>query len=241
MDASALRWTLAIIGIVLLVGIYLHGLHQSRLRKRMAMETLTREEVDSAFIEDEELRTELDNLSQIITETDEHESYDDIHINPAIEADLTPFKLPPPEWFVADILTSVEPDQLINYLLYRVDYQLMSSEAVESALRLAGLVVNTAGYMEYRHEDELSFTMTSLSAPGHFVDIGIANGNAEFSTQGFNCFINLQDNSNPAASYEIMLKKIDELVRLLNVKVYQPNHDLLTISDVTRIRSKLLS
>lgn len=237
MDASALRWTLAIIGIVLLVGIYLHGLHQNRLRKRIAMETLTREEVDSAFIEDEELRTELDNLSQIMTETDEQESFDGIRINPAIEADLTPFKLPPPEWFVADIIASVEPDQLVNYLLYHADYHLMTSEAVESALRLTGLAANKAGYMEYRHEGELSFTMTNLSDPGHFIEMG----NPEFSTQGFNCFINLQSNSNPTASYEMMLKKIDELVRLLNVKVYQPNHELLTISDVTRIRSNLVS
>ncbi len=237
MDASALRWTIAIIGIVLLVGIYLHGLHQNRLRKRIAMETLTREEVDSAFIEDEELRAELDNLSQIMTETDEHESYDSIQINPANEADLTPFKLPPSEWFVADILSSVAPDQRVNYLLYHADYHLMTSEAVESALRLVGLVANKEGYMEYRHENELSFMMTNISAPGHFIDIG----NPEFSTQGFNCFINLQTNSNPVASYEMMLKKIDELARLLNVKVYQPNHDLLTISDVTRVRSKLLS
>jgi FtsZ-interacting cell division protein ZipA len=235
MDASALRWTLAIIGIVLLVGIYLHGLHQNRLRKRIAMETLTREEDDSAFIEDEELRTELDYISQIMTETDEPESYDDIQINPAIEADLTPFKLPPPQWFIADILASMAPEQLVNYLLYHTDYHLMTSEAVESVLRQVGLEANNAGYMEYRHENELSFTMTNLSAPGHFIEIA----NPEFSTQGFNCFIDLQSNSNPAESYEIMLKKIDELVRLLKVKVYQPNHDLLTLSDVTQIRSKL--
>jgi FtsZ-interacting cell division protein ZipA len=235
MDASELRWTLAIIGIVLLVGIYLHGLHQNRLRKRIAMETLTREEVDSAFIEDEELRSELDNLNQIMTETDELESYESIQINPAIEADLTPFNLPPPEWFVADIVASVATDQWVGYLLYHADYHLMTSEAVESAFRLAGLIANNAGYMEYRHEDDLSFMITNLSAPGHFIDIV----NPEFSTQGFNCFIDLQSNSNPSASYEIMLKKIDELVRLLNVKVYQPNHDLLTISDVTQTRSKL--
>ena len=52
MDASALRWVLAIIGIVLLLGIYLYGLHQSRLRKRAAVDTFTREEIDSAFIEE---------------------------------------------------------------------------------------------------------------------------------------------------------------------------------------------
>lgn len=237
MDASALRWTLGIIGIVLLVGIYLHGLHQNRLRKRIAMETFAREEVDSAFIEDEELRSELDNLNQIMSESDEQESFDQIKINPAIEADLTPVKLPPPEWFIADIISSLDADQMVNYLIYHADFRLMTGEEVESAMRLAGLDSNDDGYMEYRQDDELSFTIASLSPPGHFIDIATP----EFSTQGFNCFIDLQTNSNPSEAYEIMLKKIDELVRLLNVKVYQPNHDLLTISDVTRIRSKLNS
>ena len=236
MDASALRWTLAIIGIVLLVGIYLHGRHQNRLRKRIAMETFTREEVDSAFIEDEELRTELDNLNQIMAESDEQESFDNIKINPAIEADLTPFKHPP-EWFIADIISSLDPEQIVNYLIYRADYQLITGEEVESAMRLAGLEANDDGYMEYYRDDDLSFTIASLSAPGHFIEVD----QPEFTTQGFNCFIDLKTNSNPSLAYEIMLKKVDELVRLLNVKVYQSSHELLTISDVTRIRSKLSS
>ena len=81
MDASALRWVLAIIGIVLLVGIYLYGLHQNRLRKRAAVETFTREEIDSAFIEDEQLREELDNLNQIMEQGDLNENFDKIKIN----------------------------------------------------------------------------------------------------------------------------------------------------------------
>ena len=36
-----------------------------------------------------------------------------------------------------------------------------------------------------------------------------------------------------------MLKKIDELVRLLNLKVYKPTQELLTISDVNDAREKL--
>ena len=84
MDASALRWVLAIVGIVLLVGIYLFSQHQSRLRKRVAMQTFAREEIDSAFIEDEQLREELENLNQIMEETNTHEIFDQIKINPAI-------------------------------------------------------------------------------------------------------------------------------------------------------------
>jgi hypothetical protein len=36
-----------------------------------------------------------------------------------------------------------------------------------------------------------------------------------------------------------MLKKIDELVRIMKLKVFQPNQDLLTISDVTQVRKQL--
>jgi hypothetical protein len=36
-----------------------------------------------------------------------------------------------------------------------------------------------------------------------------------------------------------MLKKVDELVRLLDVKVYQSNHELLTMANITQIRKKL--
>ena len=67
MDASSLRWVLAIIGIVLLVGIYLYGLQQSRMRDRAARETFTRDEIDTAFIEDSDLRMELENLGEIIS------------------------------------------------------------------------------------------------------------------------------------------------------------------------------
>jgi hypothetical protein len=35
-----------------------------------------------------------------------------------------------------------------------------------------------------------------------------------------------------------MLKKIDELVRMLNVKVYKPDQELLTISDVSSVRDQ---
>lgn len=234
MDTSALRWTLVIIGMVLLIGIYLHGLYQNRLRKRTAMETFSHETVDSAFIEDQE-SPQLSNLSQIMTESDEQDTVANIKINPPVEADLTPFKQSSPDWFIADIVSSLDADQMVNHWIYHANFQPMTREEVESAIRLVGLESNKNGYMEYHHEDQLSFTMVNLSAPGHFLDID----KPEFCTQGFNCFIDLQTNRNPALGYEIMLKKIDELVSLLNVTVYQPNHDWLTISDVTQIRKKL--
>jgi FtsZ-interacting cell division protein ZipA len=235
MDASALRWVLAIIGIILLVGIYLFSLQQSRLRKRTAMETFAREEIDSAFIEDEQLRAELENLNHIMEATEVQESYDAIKINPAIEADLAPGNQPAPELFVAQAIAAVAPENLISYLLKHPDNRLITGEEIETAVRHTGFEINQQGLLEMYEQDALCFTITSLSSPGDFSDMG----ELDFSTLGLQCFIDLEQNTDPKLSYEVMLKKVDELVRLMKVKVFQPNQDLLTISDVTRVRKQL--
>jgi FtsZ-interacting cell division protein ZipA len=235
MDDAALRWVLAIIGIVLLVGIYLFGLHQNRLRKRAAVETLTREEIDSAFIEDEQLREELDNLNQIMRQSERDESFDQISINPAMEGELTPVEIPVPELFVAEVLKDIDEHNLIGYLLKHSDHRLITGEEIENAMLHSELEFSAEGYIEYRQFGELYFTIASLTSPGHFVDVDAP----EFNTLGLNCFIDLESNHDPEISYELMLKKIDELVRLLNVKVYQLNHELLTISNVTQVRKML--
>jgi FtsZ-interacting cell division protein ZipA len=234
MDASGLRWVLAIIGIVLLVGIYLFGLHQSRLRKRAAVDTFTREEIDSAIIEDEQLREELENLNQIMNQGELNEDFDNITINPAIE-DMTPVKLPMPDIFVAEVLAEIDEKNLISYWLKHSDNRLITGEEVENAIMHAELQFGAEGYLEYRKPGELYFSISSLSSPGHFNDID----QLEFTTLGLNCFIDLKSNHDAEISYELMLKKIDELVRLLNVKVFQTNHELLTISNITEVRKNL--
>lgn len=235
MDASALRWVLAIIGVVLLVGIYLFSLQQNRQRKRIAMESFARDEIDSAFIEDEQLRAELDNLNQIMEETNIYESFDAISINPAIEADPALSNLPVPELFVAEAVAAVDEEQLISYLLRHSDNRLITGEEIATAVRHTGFELNQQGLLEMREQGALCFSMSSLSAPGDFSDMD----QLDFTTLGLQCFIDLGENPDPKFSYELMLKKIDELVRLLKVKVFQSNHDLLTMSDVTRVRNKL--
>jgi FtsZ-interacting cell division protein ZipA len=237
MDASALRWVLATIGIVLLVGIYLFSMHQSRLRKRVAMETFAREEIDSAFIEDEQLREELDNLNQIMDETNIHEDFEEITINPALEADFAPDNYPAPELYVAEVISAIDEENLISYLLKHTDHRLITGEEIESAVKHTGFEVNDSGYLEIRQQDELCFSMASLSAPGNFHEMD----QLDFGALGLQCFIDLESNTNPKQSYEVMLKKIDELVRLLNVKVFQSNNELLTISHVSGVRKKLES
>ncbi len=236
MDASTFRWVLIVIAVLVAIGIYLYGQHQARLRKRSAIETFTREEIDSAFVEDEQLRFELNNLNQILKDNETEENLDEIRINPAREMQKTPHALPDPEIYVPTMLETRDEDQVISYHLRHGDFRLITGEEADEAVQHASLELNDEGFLEFREEGEVAFQIASLSAPGHFSDIE----KLEFATLGFNCFIDLDSCKNPRLAYESMLKKIDELVRMLNVKVYKPSQELLTISDVSSVREQLV-
>ncbi len=180
MDASALRWTLAIIGIVLLVGIYLYGLQQNRLRKRTARDTFTREEIDSAFIEDQQLRDELNNIGEIISTDNEKINLGEIKINPAMEADLSPVKTEIAPLFIAEAITEIDPDMLISHFLMRLDSRLLTGDEIHSVLSYTGIEMNAVGLLEYHESGRHCFTIASLSDPGHFSDLG----SPEFTTLG---------------------------------------------------------
>ncbi len=237
MDASALRWALAIIGIVLLVGIYLYGLQQNRMRNRAARETFTREEIDTAFIEDSQLKVELDNLGEIINEQSGQVNVDDISINPAMEDDTDASRQPLAEVYIADAISKIAPEKLISHYLIRSDHSLVTGEELSAVLSYTGLEADETGLLEFYQDGQKCFSIASLSSPGHFSDLD----SPEFTTMGLNCFIDLETNQNAFKNYETMLKKIAELVRLLNFKVFQSSQQLLTISEVTDIRKKLLS
>ena len=312
MDASTFRWVLIGIAAVLALAIYLFGLQQARLRKRDAIETFTREEIDSALVEDELLRVELSNLSTIYEDDDVEEGLGEIQIRPSmdeqetvstlvdpenfepsevvdneveesldeiqktsaieeqetvstlvdpenfepsevvdnevdesldeiqkdsvIEEQETPSALSGPEIFVPPELADKDEDRYISYHLRHSDFRLIVGEEAESAVQHAGLELNVEGLIEYYQDEELVFQIASLSVPGNFFGIEDLN----FVTLGFNCFIDLDSCANPRLAYESMLKKIDELVRVLDARVYKPNDELLTISDVSEIREKLV-
>ena len=235
MDANTFRWVLIAIAVLLAVGIYLYGLHQGRLRKRSADETFTREEIDSASVEDEQLDVELNNLNQVLRDNEDDENFDEILVSPATEERQPSLALPDPEIFVPSMIAAKDEDRLVSYHLRHGDFRLITGEEADAAMQDSGLELNAEGFLEFREEGEVAFQVASLTAPGDFSDIE----KLEFSTLGFNCFIDLDSCKNPRPAFEAMLKKIDELVRLLNVEVYKSNQDLLTISDVTSVREKL--
>lgn len=235
MEASTFRWVLVIIALLLALAIYFYGQHQSRLRRRSAIDTFTREEVDSAFVEDEQLRSELDNLNQILLENEVEEDLDDFQINPAQDAQATPFAFPDPEIYVHPAIAQCEPQRLINYHLRHSDFRLITGEEAAAAIEQTDIELNVDGLLEFRESGDVAFQIASLTAPGDFNAIQ----DLDFCTLGFNCFIDLDACENPCLAYETLLKKIDGLVRLLSVKVYKSSQDLLTISDVTEIRKSL--
>ena len=238
MDAATFRWVLIAIAVLVAVGIYFYGQHQSRLRRRSAIDTFTRDEIDSAFVEDEQLRSELDNLNQIMRddesgETAEDLKIDDVVINPVEEkTQQTPFTLPDPELFEHPSIAGRDPTRLISYHLRHDDFRLMLGSEIEAAVRQAGLELNDEGILEYRDKDTVAFRVLSLSEPGDFVDYRAL----EFKTCGLNCYIDLDDCDSAREAYEALLRKVDEMVRVLNVKVYTSDQQLLTISDVTETR-----
>jgi len=235
-DAATFRWVLVAIAVLLVLAFYLYGQYQARLRRRNAIDTFTREEIDSAFVEDEQLRTELSNLNQVLRDNELEDDLDDLEINPALDVQTTPFTLRDPDIHVHREISSCDAERLINYQLRHGDFRLITGEEAEAARRQVGLELDVQGLLEYREADVLAFRVASLSAPGDFANIGTL----KFSTLGFDCFIDLDNCENPRGAYEALLKKIDELVRILNVKVYKSSHELLTISDVTSARKKLL-
>jgi hypothetical protein len=238
-DAATFRWALVIIALLIALGIYFYGQHQSRLRRRSAIDTFTREEIDSAFVEDEQLRTELSNLNQILRENEAEENLDDIQMDSPLEVEATPFALPDPEIHLHRLVAKRDSARLINYHLRHGDYRLITGEEAQAAVQQAGFETDAEGLLEYRQTDDsgdIAFRIASLSAPGDFTNVG----DLDFSTLGLNCFIDLDDCESPQLAYETLLKKVDELVRILNLKVFKPSQELLTISDVTDTRKSLL-
>ena len=233
MDAATFRWVLIVIAVLVALGIYFYGQHQARLRRRSAIDSYHRDEIDSAFVEDEQLRSELDNLNQIMREDEVEQPVDDIVINPIEEkTQTTPFTLPDPELFTHPAIAGRDPERLVCYHLRHDDFRMILGTEIDAAVRQASLELNETGLLECRENDTVLFRVASLTEPGDFNDYQ----SVTFKTCGCSCFIDLDDCEDPRRAYETLLKKVDEMVRVLNLKVYKADQQLLTISDVTETR-----
>jgi len=242
MDATALRWVMGIIGVVCLLGIYLYSLYQNKLRRQAAVKTFTHEDMESGFIEDEALRQELSSINAMLDDEVDVSHISDIKINSEIntneaqdeqaqeEADLEV------EWVLPREVCELLPDYRVVHVLKSSDNRLLTAEEITHAMAHTGFVLNEQ--FRYLPEDypQAQFQLLNLTASGSFQALDQPSDNA----QGIVCCINLKECNLPAECYELMLKKIDELVRILDLKVYSHEQELLTLQHVTDVRKKLI-
>jgi len=238
-DATALRWVLGFIGVVFIAGIYLYSLYQSKQRRQAATKTFTHEEIESGFIEDETLRNELSNINAMLDEDINAKEINEIKINPGLESDSnvnfsyeteTDIELPR---LVCDLL----PDHRIAHVLKPANDRLLTAEELRNAFTHTGFQLNDENRYKLEENPNAQFQILNLTSEGSFQQID----EEQFTSQGLVCCINLSECSKPLGCYEIMLKKVDELVRILELKVYSQELDLLTLQHVTDIRKKLVS
>ena len=235
MDATALRWVLGIIGVLFIAGIYLFSLYQSKQRRKASVDTFTREEMESGFIEDEALRKELSNINSMLDEDINDSEISKIKINPGLEADSKKDYSMGNEIELPKIVCDLLPDHRIAHVLKPLDGRLLTAQEIRNALTHTGFTLNADNRYSLEDNPDAQFQILNLTAAGSFQGID----QEQFSTQGLVCCINLSECSKPLGCYEILLKKVDELVRILNLKVYSHELDLLTLQHVTEIRNKL--
>ena len=235
MDTSLFRWVLAVIAVLSVAGIYLYGQQQTRLRRHQEMVSDAREEVNATFIEDELIRDELESLTQIMRDDDIDQELAAVQMTPVGESRVEPATPHQTKLFLPDDLKIKSEHELISCHLCHGDLRWITGEEVLTAMDHVGLTLAQSGYLSYRTDGELMFQVASLSEPGYFTQVN----QLEFATAGLNCFVDVELVGNPRRAYEMMLKKVDELVRVLNVKVYKPDRELLTVADVTATRDRL--
>lgn len=236
MDATALRWVLAIIGVVVIVGVYLYTLYQGKLRRQAAIKTFTHEELETGGIEDESLRDELSHINTLLEQEVKEEDIEDININPAMDAaapSTSQKKHEPVELPLA--LLEIDDQHRIAHVLRAEDGRLLTGHELESAMEHAQLDIRQDGFA-CSVDTHADYLLAGLSQSGSLADIN----DAEFVTPGLVCFFDSAQVENALPCYEAMLKKIDDLVRILDLKVYSEDMILLTLQHVTETRNRLV-
>ena len=236
MDATALRWVLAIIGVIVVVGIYLYSVYQGKLRRRAAIKTFTHEEIESGFIEDESLRNELHNINtRLNKESGEKQNEAEKEV-PAEETVASEPGVVTNEFKLPQEIFKLPPEQRIAHVLKPLDNHLLGAQELLSAFNRIGFELDEHYRMQPQDATDKSCVIFNLTEKGTFKGI---DGD-EFTTHGIVFFINITECHYALGSYEAMLKKVDELVRVLELKVYSDEFELLTLQHVTDIRRRLL-
>lgn len=235
MDATALRWVLAVIGIIVIAGVYLYTLYQNKLRQRAAVKTMTQHELESGQIEDEALSQELSSISNMLNQDVLQKDITDIKINPALDAGISVQKKDKQAIHLPHIMYQIEQGNLIAHVLKHADDRVLTGQEINSAFQQAGLHIDTEGFARLDDTSSSMFKLANMTASGSFENLE----DPQFFTYGMVCFFDCASYEQPQSCYELMLKKVDELVRILDLKVYNEDLQLLTLQHVTDTRNRL--
>lgn len=235
MDATALRWVLAITGIIVIGGVYLYTLYQNKLRRRAAIKTYTQQELDSGQIEDQVLSREISSINNILDEEDLNRDITDIKINPAMDVSMLETRSKKPAVHLPQIMAQIETHNLVAHILKHSDDRVLTGQEIQQAFRHTGFVVGDDGFGQLEDAEFSHFKLANMTASGSFNELN----EAQFFSYGMVCFFDCSSYKQPNTCYELMLKKVDELVRVLDLKVYNEDLQLLTLQHVTDTRKRL--
>ncbi len=244
MDATALRWVLAIIGIVVLVGVYFFTLYQQKLRRRAAIKTLTQDELESGVIEDTTLRRELSSIRTMLKDEIVEQDLQQIKINPSLDTDNESSYRPEPvkkakenpvDLKFPETLNAIEAEHLVLLVLKHPDDSVITGSELVNAFKHVGLEINEQGHGEIDQNPMAQFRFINMTLEGSFKNIA----DPQFYTYGIACFYDVTQVDLALTCYELMLQKIDELVRVLELKVYNHDLELLTLEAVKATRDSL--
>ncbi len=234
MDATSLRWVLAVIGVVIILGLYLFSLFQNKIRRKAAVRTFTHDELKDVVIQDESLRDELSNIDVMLDKELNRNELNDIKINPGLEAD-NKLEAQKDEISLPSFLNTSSQQNFVIHVLKYSDNRLITSEELMDAFAQVGLESEGDQYRYLCTDSGANFFISSLAKDGSLEQLR----DAQFTAKGLVCYFDKNIFEHSLVCYEIMLKKIDEIVRLLNLKVYNQKMDLLTLQDVNSTRKNL--
>lgn len=237
MDSSALRWVLAIIGILVIAGVYLYSVYQEKMRRRASINTFTKDELEleKGLIEDENLRRELSSINTMLDNELDSNEIKDISINPGIEVETQKTPVKPKAAQLPPQLVGVEETLLVAHVLKPAEKRLITGSELLEAFATAHLKRTDEELFCAMEQQQIHFFIADMTESGSFRDIR----NDNYRCSGFICFFNTSETSTPVEDYEKMLKVIDELVRLLNLKVYSQDLQLLTLQHVSDTRERV--
>ncbi len=235
MDATGLRWILAIIGVVVIVGVYLFSIYQNRLRRNAAIKTYTREELDNDVIQDEQFRDELAHINTMLDQEVSAEDIGDIAINPALDAEPKSAATESADLQLPSPIFAISVDDRVAHVLKTADNRVFTGHEIREGLQHVDLHAPAQARLSVAVDDDSEFFICALTEDGSLAELD----DPEFFTHGLVCFFDIQRCRQPVKCYETMLKRIDELVRILDMKVYDEDLQLLTLKHVTDTRSRL--